>query len=103
MNHWEVAYLQPGFYSVAWGSNADVRQFAVPLTSAARHVALASEPQAEMYPDAGRGDLTPLAVVLIDGAATLVDALQDLESKAEMVDRALSDESSPLECELIAV
>ena len=99
MTHWEVTYLSPGFYSVARGSNAGVRQFAVPLTKAAEHVAREREPQAEMYPDAYRLDLTPFPVVAIDD----VEELEELEAKAIVINEQLPDEAAILDRELVAV
>lgn len=97
MKHWEVAYLRPGFYSVAQGSNAGVQLVAVPLTLAAQHVAREFEPRAEMYPDADRGDLTPLSVVAIDS----VEDLPALDDRANSVHEQLGNRAEELECELV--
>jgi len=99
MKHWETAFAAPGFYSVARGSNNSVRQFAVPMSRAAMRVARESDPQAEMYPDAGSGDLTPLPVVVIDD----VSELDELAKRAEELYECLEDPDTALECELVLV
>lgn len=87
MSHWKTAFCSPGFYLVSRGSNAVVRQFAVPLTEAAEHVAREREPQSEMYPFAHLGDLTPVPVVLIND----VQELKGLERRAQQVAERFDD------------
>ena len=97
MSHWETVTLQPGFYSVSHGSSADVRQAAIPLTPAAEHVARAHDPEAEMFPFADHGDMTPIRVVLFEDDGDL----NVLEYEAMMINEQLYEESAQLDCELI--
>lgn len=97
MDHWEVVSLQPGFYSVSHGSSADVRQAAIPLTPAAEHVARAHDTEAEMFPFADQGDMTPIRVVLIEDDGDL----NVLEYDAMMIHEQLFEETAQLYRELV--
>jgi|GEM_PF-3958613 len=98
MDHWEAVILQPGFYSVNHGSNADVRQAAVPMTQAAEHVARAYEPEMEMFPFADQGDMTSIRVVLIEDS----EDIAALEYQAELINEQLEYEAARLEFDPVA-
>jgi len=98
MEHWEVVILHPGFYSISYGSNAEIRKAAVPMTHAARYVARSREPETEMFPFADQGDMTAMRVVLIEDSQDL----EVLEQQAVLLQETIEYEMGLIDCEPIA-
>lgn len=92
--HWAMMTLPPGLYAYK-GDDGVTRQFAIPKSAAAQHVARGHGRTAEIYPDAHLGDMTPIPAVAIDDEQDLLALEQDAVGiQAQIVNAEAMDDAA---------